>query len=332
MSVDWPSVRPKSVHRKVLLAAITAAAVAFAAVLVGVFPVPGFRQAAKEKAAERVVEGYMRALASGDARRALDYIDLNSNSSSLLTDEVLADSLTRAPITDVKVPRPLAEGDGYSVYVQFKVGGVRMDQNLILAKRDGDWKIDGETAVIDVSTNYVTSSLEINGAPVPDGVGHVYLFPGSYIVTTTSDYYTFDTFEFELNRDGRSLKIPDPRLTQGGIDIFRAAVSAALSECLGQKGSAAGCGLGLPSTLDDGTLVDEGSVVRTAEPEVWEELATCRPILVDGIIGQLPDSLGNVSVTGTGVKGGQHTSFTREVPLKGWVIVHLNSTERDVVW
>lgn len=181
----------------------------------------------------------------------------------------------------------------------------------------------------------------INDVPVPDGLTSFYLFPGSYEVKTTSEYYTFDSLGRFIFEPYAYLSVPTNAsmefgglgVTLEGSNVFRTAVSEALSGCLAARGTEAGCGLDVPSVLDDGTIVDEGSLVRTADPAVWAELEECYPTLQHDLrFVELKGSLGVVKTTGTGTKDGEPTTFELEVPLDSTVVVDMASPEREVRW
>lgn len=314
------------------------------ALVVAVILVGNIRESARDGAVQQPVKNYLNALADGDAQRALGYLewdqDPGSEKISLLTDKVLDEAESPYPnlVTDVSLSTPLHLDDGYSLYAEYTLEGVPVRQKFVLSERQGKWKIVAETAVVRVSLDHGTSALEVNSVPVPDGLTDFYLFPGSYRVTTSSVYYEFDSFALELYDYHAvstvvNVALPELLITQKGREIFRAAVSKALSDCLDEHGIEAGCGLDLATTLDDGTVVDDGSITRTASPAVWAELEECSPRLVRGPNQiELRGSLGAIQTTGSGTRNGTPTTFDLDIPLDGTIVVDMASPEPEVRW
>ena len=116
-------------------AAAVVVVVALALVISGVFPGGGGsgggaaggaggsgKSADPRETARTIATNYLTAISEGRAEDAKKLLYSISYDDSLLTDEVLKDSLTRAPITDINVGEPTGEYSTFDVSVTYKVG------------------------------------------------------------------------------------------------------------------------------------------------------------------------------------------------------------------
>ncbi|MDO5082780.1 MAG: hypothetical protein Q4D89_05180 [Arachnia propionica] len=221
-----------------------------------------------------VVEAYLNALAKGDAKAALALITPLSNADlSLLTDEVLKDSLTRAPITDIQVSEP--EGtDSPTVKASYKLGDEVVEDEY---KFNGDdKKIFSPLTELGLhSVKKITTT--VNGV-VPKTDNPV-VFPGSYMVASDNEYLEVEGELPILKRNSQdhattSLTI---KVSQAGVDMYRSKVIPEAEACLASKNLDPGCGMPLGDTLDDGTTLAEGSITRTQNAEAQSTLRNITP-------------------------------------------------------
>ncbi|MCL2467838.1 MAG: hypothetical protein FWF02_04445 [Micrococcales bacterium] len=258
-----------------------------------------------KQAAVECVEGYLGALAAADAKAVLAYVD----GPVLATDEVLAASAKAAPITDVRVEHVYGSTDSATVRATFVLGSADVVYVYEVAKWSGPWKVTNGTELV---RDLVASDigLVVNGQAVPgtafgsDGLS--FLVPGTYTVTTSTQYYTVVDGTFALPADKPKVALA---LSDEGVEVFRTAVRAAVDTCLASTDLVAGCGLDVAAVLEDGTAVDAGSVTRTLTPEAEASLAELVPYVTPfNPMCPYAPSPGPVVTSATGVRDGQAVS------------------------
>ncbi len=265
--------------------------------------------ASRTAAAEGAVAGYLDAVARGDAGRALDYLAETPSSTALLTYDVLDQSREAAKLTVVDVRARSSSDDSVAVKANYRLGEAGVDQTFTVKEVGGSWKIVGGTATVDLSAVAGDLPLAVNGQAVKDS-SKVVLFPGSYALTLTGDkgkYFTLGTTTFQVtNLDNVKLPAISAALTDDGVAAFRQAVRAAVDACVASPDLASGCpgsGLDLPAQLPDGTVITEGSVVRTLSPELDAALNALVPRLSStnpaSAYAPVPEGLVNIAYTGT---------------------------------
>ena len=89
---------------------------------------------AEAKKASDAVKGYLDALAAGQAEAALAFGKDQPADKTFITDAVLADSVKRAPITDINVPE-VADENAYQVSATYKIGGQAVNEELLCRAR-----------------------------------------------------------------------------------------------------------------------------------------------------------------------------------------------------
>jgi len=148
--------------------------------------------------------GYLTALSEADAAGALAYLELPPQSTELVTDAVLAESVRLSPISDIVV---LTSGGGHdtgTVTMQYRLGPTRViDTYSVTKSADGFWRL-AESAPrlgsqkldyggfgyvpLDLPDGAVEAGLTLNGVAVSGGT--VNLLPGSYQVGSTNTMLT----------------------------------------------------------------------------------------------------------------------------------------------
>jgi hypothetical protein len=177
-----------------------------------------------------VVRSYLQALAQGNSAKALSFADSPPADTALLTDEVLAASNQRMPLTDIEVNDPDLTG---TVAVTYRRGGELINTAFDTVKRASKWRIGTVAAEVDLQASYPGFSLLVNGVPASDRV--VVVFPGSYQVRVDSEYLQVDGGEF-LVKNGSGLKLNTSiRLSAAGVAGFREAAKVKLEACRGQR-------------------------------------------------------------------------------------------------
>ncbi|HEY9366164.1 MAG TPA: hypothetical protein VIP55_05990, partial [Agromyces sp.] len=255
--------------------------------------------------AEETVQGYLTAIADGDAETALSFIYAAESSSPLLTDEVLAASQKLAPLTDIVIGEPDVTGGYALVPVTYSIGDTPVTTEISASQDSDGWTITGGTGQLSV---YQLDGLEptINGVPVSGE--YVDAFPGAYEYGVTVDGFALEGENVVIVT--APSEYPDTSgmnavLTPEAADTFRQAVSAAVDACVASTTLDAGCGLAIPATLSDGTQLTEGTLTRSLPAEtraaigaIEPELSYEVPTLVSG------GYLGSIEITAECTKDG----------------------------
>ncbi|MHC9296437.1 hypothetical protein ACRCUN_28555 [Mycobacterium sp. LTG2003] len=171
-------------NRKALLVTIGAGvAVLLVIVVVGVIALTGGGgSGGSSDSAGATVQGYLEALAKGDAEAALSFGRDQPASKELLTDEILKQQIEKMPISNIRILGDDSKSSdiGYAqVHVTANFGDQVSDTTFSMKKAGDRWKLDSAAVRLDFSTqsaSKATSSLTAFGKPV--GASVVYVFPG----------------------------------------------------------------------------------------------------------------------------------------------------------
>jgi hypothetical protein len=109
------------------------------------------------------VAAYLQALAAGDATTALSYAAEPAPAGPLLTNEVLAKSLERAPVTAIDVPA-VEDQNAKSVSATYTLGDSAVSESFDVVKAGDVWKIS--RAVKDLDISFIVDGsvpVKING-------------------------------------------------------------------------------------------------------------------------------------------------------------------------
>ena len=184
--------------------------------------------------ASDAVHGYLQALAAGKAEDALGYGKDQPADKTFLTDAVLAESIKRAPITDINVPE-VNDENAYQVSATYKIGGQPVSENFLVSKEGSDFRLTETTQDLSLgSVRSKTVPLIINKALV--STDKITVLPGSYSATTgiaTIDYGSKNTFLIKSPVDLAPIQLT-PTLTKTGSSAFVHAAKSAMSSCLKQ--------------------------------------------------------------------------------------------------
>ncbi|MCV7281793.1 DUF4878 domain-containing protein [Mycolicibacterium flavescens] len=171
-------------RRKGLLIGVGAAAAVVVLVVAGVliFNAGGGGGGGAETPGQ-AVQGYLDALARGDAEAALSFVAQVPPDKTFLTDEILKKQIEKYPITNITILGENPSAKGATVAVRADFGGKTSDQQITLpAATDGDWKLQHGVTSVDANIANMTSKklvemVTIFGKPIPK-TGKAYLFPG----------------------------------------------------------------------------------------------------------------------------------------------------------
>lgn len=312
------------------------------------------RQVAAREAQERVdavttpVQDYLRALTDADVEALLTGLDVEALVADginvdLLDEQAVAASIELAPITDAAVA-PLAEvapdTSQVAVDVTYSVGGELVDRTITVLDPEGDgtYVVDHPVAVVVIGARFEGLALEINGVAVTSG--RYAVLPGTYELTTTTEYFTIEGASRFHVTGGEEIVLEDarPALDDSGEAAFQEALAAAVAECFDPVGIGIepGCGLtaiggrlpGRPVTEDD-----VGLLWGLAQVTI-DNLEDPRPTLLDGQpTVATAGPFGPVgAVTFCPGDGAFVTCDVQGLPELGPVSIDMTDPELTVIW
>jgi hypothetical protein len=203
---------------------------------------PGHASSAKD-----AVQGYLQALAAGNATAALEYGETAPSSTVLLTDEVLQSSIARAPITAISV----TDAAGSSVAVvsaSYQLGNTPVTATFRATLVNGEWRIADIARELQL-TSVDGLSLTLNGIAI-DNQSSITLFPGSYLLASDNDRIAIKGGDFTIKS---TMDYTTPTLSvdlsSKGLADARTAAQQKLAACLkAAKLAPSGCGFGVRAT------------------------------------------------------------------------------------
>ncbi len=241
---------PKRSNKTILLiGAAVVAVIIVIAVIVAMLPKAGITDPSggggipePAKTGTEAVQGYLEALAAGNAAAALSYAEQEPADTSLLTDEVLAASNAVTPITEIEVAEPA--NDYSPITASYLLGDQTVSTQFYASNASGSWKLESITRDIGIA-DMNGIALTINGAPVQDT--RITLFPGSYSLVPTNSLYVVDGGAFVVTspQDLTSYTM-QLDISSTGQQKLRTAAQAHLKACLKQTSLAPkGCGFSI---------------------------------------------------------------------------------------
>jgi hypothetical protein len=132
------------------------------------------------------VTAYLQSLSAGDAVTALSYAADPAPTGRLLTNEVLAKSRERAPLTEIQVP-VVEDQSAKSVSATYTLGDSAVSESFDVVKVGDSWKLS--RAVKDLDLSFIADGsvpVKINGVKLTESSFAV--LPGSYAFTTGLPY------------------------------------------------------------------------------------------------------------------------------------------------
>ncbi|GAB3921517.1 hypothetical protein GCM10011575_15760 [Microlunatus endophyticus] len=260
---------------------------------------------AKAENASDAVKGYLDALSTGDAKKALSYLSEQPSDTSLMTDDILKVSTKEAPITAIKVPQ-VTDKYAYEVSASYNLGDRPVNAKFEVDDSSGHYLLSDAYATVDLSVGTKGLPLTINGTKV--AADKIYLLPGSYDLETTEKYISLGSsgkFLVQQPNDYPDIE-PKPVLNSAGQAIFKKKVTEAIDACVRSTKLTAGCGLDVPATVD-GYKIKDGSVHRTLDADTKAKVKSLKGTLdySSTTVAEDEDFYGDVNITVTGVKGGK---------------------------
>lgn len=259
---------------KTLLAAfIVGGALVLAVILILLLVRPGDDRSQPQ--ASDLVTQYLTALSAGDATTARSLVSLGLNSDdSLLSDEVLQDSLELAPISDIVVEENSSTDGSAEVPATFMLG----DREVSMTFEVHDLSDEGRlitNGTFSAELPYL-QGLEptVNGASVGRMVT---VFPGRYRIDLGRQEFTLpeDTVTIAGAKDSVAVTQLRPELSNEGLESFRELVQDSLEECIAMTTLSTPCGMDLTNvSLPAGHAPVENSVKRQLTPDGDKALDT----------------------------------------------------------
>ncbi|GAB3713775.1 hypothetical protein [Mariniluteicoccus flavus] len=316
--------------KKIVLGAI-AAVVALVALLVGIF---AYQANQKKLAAQRAeearvaeenrqkasagdtVKAFYDALVAGDVDKALALAAAPpSGATDLLTKEVLAEAMKKAPITGHTVTPGSVTPTSATVTAAYRIGEKSITTAHELVKSGDAWKLKATSAEVGVGSS--GPNRLVNGKEVKPG--RYQLFPGGYAVTSTNPFLEVKSGEFvvesvgEPNADSR----PTFAVNENGKREAVEAAKRALADCLKRKElTPSGCPM-IRWRADDGTVPDLSSLTYTLKNDPW---ANVTPLAIGTTV--------RFTITTTISIGGSGTKQGRSATLSG-TATNVNSARID---
>jgi hypothetical protein len=181
------------------------------------------------------VVAYLQALATGDATTALSYAADPAPTGPLLTNEVLTQSLKRAPLTDIDVP-VVEDQNAKSVSARYTLDKSEVSESFDVVKVGHIWKISRAVKDLDISSIVDGSvPVKINGVKVSEK--SVAVLPGSYAFTTGLSYVGYGSKNVVLVKspyvEADTYQIQS-ELTKAGKKAVISATKRSFNKCLQQ--------------------------------------------------------------------------------------------------
>jgi hypothetical protein len=179
------------------------------------------------------VSAYLQALAAGDAVAALSYAADPAPTGALLTNEVLAESRDRAPLTEINVP-VVEDQKATVVSATYTLGDSAVSESFDVVKVAGTWRLS--RAVKDLDLGFIVDGsvpVKINGVKVDQD--SVAVLPGSYAFTTGLPYVGYGSKNVVLVKspyvEAGTYRIQS-QLTSSGKKAVISATRKSFNKCL----------------------------------------------------------------------------------------------------
>ena len=208
--------------------------------------------------AESAVQGYLEALAQGDAATAVAYAASLPSDTSMLTSGVLAAGLAIAPLTDIQVSPGSGGSSSDTIDATYRLGDRMVSASFPVARVGSAWRLERPLAKVTLASLQPEElALRLNGTPIT--TDSLVVFPGVYTVTSDDARYAVSSGAFMVQSpddrpDTYSMRVA---LSAEGRTLVRAAAHKKLSSCIKQRSlKPAGCGFG--------TRLPAGNKARTS--------------------------------------------------------------------
>ena len=236
-----------------------------------------------DRDADGAVRGYLKAVAAGDAARALSYGELPAGAQTFLTATVLHKQLRIAPIRNITIGADTPDGDGtrvpFSYDLSFGSGDLQVNDSVVVHKSGDRWKLDRVAVPAQLSLVEGVDRASLAGAAVPTDT--TLLFPGAVPID-------FDTPYLRLNRATESLTLDHAVAAPLDAELTPAAISAAQHQV---AVALAACGKGGPATVATCPVPNDEFVPGSMS-------GTLTPVAGQGSVEIGSSTVGTISITG----------------------------------
>ena len=258
--------------------------------------------------ADQSVRSYLEALAAGNAAAALSLGKDQPTDKTFLTDAVLAESNKRAPITEITVSPPDSEYDS-RIEAVYKMGDQQVNETFTVQKQGDVYLLYDVTQDVNLENiRNRTLPMQINGVGVTSDTVH--LFPGSYRLTTGSDYIAYGGGPMVISspNDFPSAYDHRPVITSAGTKAVIAAAKTKLEGCAKEaEFKPSGCPF-LNIRENPGQNITESSVRRRIIGNPFSNVEP-RTDFQDPAIAEFSITV-RWSATASGTQNGQRARFT----------------------
>ena len=211
------------------------------------------------------LQGYLEALAAGNADKAKQYATNAPAESPLLTNDFLKATVTKSPITEIQVDAHNDAGTTAYITASYKLGGTLVQGNYQLTKVAKIWKLNSVVTTVDRPSYWGTLGVTVNGTAAP--ASQLTFFPGVYQLGTGTSLLAFEQPTFTVNEPDdyiAGLSSSEPTLTDAGKKTMITNTQAWLTQCLAaQDTNPKDCGMNTP--LPSGATLAPGSLKRTVD-------------------------------------------------------------------
>jgi hypothetical protein len=245
--------------------ALVLVAVAVVAVLLTSKATPASTEPDKATKSTAALQGYLQALAAGDADKAKLYAIDAPADSPFLTNDFLKAAVAKSPITEIQVDAQSDVGTAAYLSASYKLGGTLVQGNYQLTKVAKIWKLNSVITTVDRPSYWGTLGVTVNGTTAP--TSQLSFFPGVYQLGTGTSLLAFAQPAFTVNEPGdyvAGLSSSEPALTDAGKKLMISKAQAWLTVCLAaQDTNPKDCGMNTP--LPTGATLAPGSLKRTLD-------------------------------------------------------------------
>ena len=267
----YPGPTPKKKGKGPLVGLVAVAVVlvlvigATAAYLLANRATPASTEPDKATTSVSALQGYLEALAAGDAEKAKLYAVDAPASSPFLTNDFLKAAVTKNPITEIHVTAATDSGTSQYLSASYTLGGDPVQASYQLTKVAKIWKLKAIVTTVDRPSSWGTLGVTVNGTTA--SASQLSFFPGRYELGTGTSLLSFmqPTFSVNMPSDriaGFSSVVPT--LTDAGKKLMVTKSQDWLTQCLPlQDLNPKDCGMNTP--LPDGAALAPGSVKRTVD-------------------------------------------------------------------
>lgn len=269
------------------------------------------------------VKGYLEAIAGGNAETALSYAKTTPTDTTFLTDAVLKTAMTNSPITDIKVSAPADSYSYANVGYSYKLGTRQINDDMSVEKIGDVWKVSDVAADVNLGSYSFTGKVPmmLNGVAV--NASKIYLFPGTYTVTSGWKYVDYGTGKFVVDSPNAypSASNLQPTLNAAGVAQFKALAKAKLDACMKAKQLApAGCGFAVrapsgvkinPATISWAISYGADAIAKSTPKLEYDDPTSISEYLSIGLKGTAKATNGD-TYSGTSYLGSTTATITKD--------------------